>query len=576
MDEPKQVEADARVQWDIRIALRDGIRLNGILYMPINHAGRSPVIFTMTPYTAQTYHASALHYAGHGYPFLVVDVRGRGSSEGVFHPRTEAADGHDIVEWIANQPFCNGRVAMWGGSYGGYCQWATTKGHSGSLATIVPVASSCYGVDFPMKGNVFSPYAMQWLTLVRERASQAQVFADKPFWLARYRRWFESGIPFRQFDETCGDPSALFREWISHPHQDEYWDHYNPSAEDYAKLSIPILTITGAYDGDQLGALHYYREHIKNAAPSVRAKHFLVIGPWDHASCGTPAAQFGGLKFAEASVLDMRRLFRQWYAWTMQAGPRPDFLEKNVAYYVAGAEKWRYADSLEGITARSEALYVHSRSNPVDVFHAGYLSPEPPRDSDPDCYVHDPRDVGLADLEAKVDPQNFTDQRMTLAATGKCLIYHTAPFQQDVEISGFFRLSVWLAIDQPDTDFHVAIYEIARDGSAIRLAVDWMRARYRQSLRTAKLVDSSLPLRYEFERFTFACREVPQGNRLRLVIGPAHSIHFEKNYNSGGVVAEESVKDARVVTVKLFHDPSHPTALYVPYGQPDTHRGTRA
>ena len=76
------------------------------------------------------------------------------------------------------------------------------------------------------------------------------------------------------------------------------------------------------------------------------------------------------------------------------------------------------------------------------------------------------------------------------------------------------------------------------------------------------------PLRYDFKNFTFVSRMIKKGNRLRLVISPAHSMYLEKNYNAGGVVAEESVKDARTVTVRLFHDKSHPSALYVPIGQP--------
>jgi predicted acyl esterase len=74
-------------------------------------------------------------------------------------------------------------------------------------------------------------------------------------------------------------------------------------------------------------------------------------------------------------------------------------------------------------------------------------------------------------------------------------------------------------------------------------------------------------LRYDFERFTFVAREIRKGHRLRLVIGPVHSICFQKNYHTGGVINEESVAGARVVTVRLFHDEEHPSALQVPFGK---------
>jgi predicted acyl esterase len=95
-----------------------------------------------------------------------------------------------------------------------------------------------------------------------------------------------------------------------------------------------------------------------------------------------------------------------------------------------------------------------------------------------------------------------------------------------------------------------------------------MRARYRESLREPKLIRTTEPLQYDFGRFTFVSREIKRGGRLRLVIGPINSIHCQKNYNSGGVVAEEAIENARPVNVMLFHDREHPSALYVPIGRP--------
>jgi hypothetical protein len=153
---------------------------------------------------------------------------------------------------------------------------------------------------------------------------------------------------------------------------------------------------------------------------------------------------------------------------------------------------------------------------------------------------------------------------------GKQLIYHGAPFEADAEISGFFRFTVWLSIDQPDTDLRVSVYNIDLDGGSILLSEDWMRARYRESLRQEKLIETTAPLRYEFERFTFVSRQIKKGHRLRLVIGPINSIYSQKNYNSGGVVAGECMRDARPVTVLLYHDREYPSALYVPYGAPES------
>jgi putative CocE/NonD family hydrolase len=555
--------------WGVKIPLRDGVRLNATVYRPAGGAAPAPCLFTLTPYISQTYHDRGMYFAAHGYPFLTVDVRGRGNSEGVFRPfLQEAQDGYDVVEWLARQPYCNGKVSMWGGSYAGYDQWATAKERPPHLATIVPVAAPVAGIDFPAPHLVFISYDIEWLTLVSGHASQAMIFGDDAFWTSAFRRWYESGAPFRVLDRIVGNPSPVFQEWLSHPDVDAYWESYNPSAAQYAQLEIPILTITGMYDDDQPGALEHYRRYMGAASPAGRARHFLIIGPWDHAGTRTPLAEFGGLKFGPASLLDLPKLHTEWYAWTMSDGPRPEFLRKPVAYYVTGAESWRYADALEAVTASESPLYLASAGgDPTDVFGGGSMTAKRRSAFSSDRYRYDPRDTSIAAVEAQADPNSYLDQRALIAARTK-LVYYSDPFAADIEVSGFFRFAAFIAIDQPDTDFVVRIAEVRQDGSVIPLSSDIMRARYREGAGVPKLIRTHAPLRYEFNRFTFASRLIRKGSRLRLVLGAADSIGFEKNYNSGGVVADESVRDARPVVVTLYHDASHPSALYVPIAAP--------
>ena len=558
----------AQMQWGVKIPLRDGVRLNATLYRPENQSDPRPCLFTLTPYIAQSYHDRGVYFANHGYPFLTVDVRGRGNSEGEFRPLIqEAQDGHDIVEWLARQPYCNGKISMWGGSYAGYDQWVTAKEFPPHLSTIVPVASPYAGVDFPMRGNIMQPYLVQWLTLVSGHTSQDKIFGDMAFWVQVNQQWFESGRPLRELDRIAGNPLPTFQEWLSHPYLGAHWDSYNPTSEQYAKLQIPILTITGSYDDDQPGALKHYTEYMKHADAAGRARHYLVIGPWDHGGTRTPQAEFSGLKFGPASLVDLPQLHLDWYGWTMGTGPRPAFLENAVAYYVMGAEKWRYADSLAAVTGESRRYALDSMSNATDVLASGTLTAAASGKGAPDSYVYDPRDVSMAAVESQADISSLTDQRMVLAKRGRQLVYHTAPFERDTEVSGFFELSAWLAIDQPDTDFAVTIYEITPDGASIRLSTDQIRARYRESQYEPKLIKTRQPLRYDFKGFTFVSRQVSKGSRLRLVLGPLDSANYEKNFNAGGVVAEESVRDARPVTVKLFHDAAHPSSLTVPLGR---------
>lgn len=563
---------DCEFQWGVSIPMRDGIHLNATAYLPVNRPIPKPCIVTLTPYVSDTYHEMGVHFASRGWPFLAVDVRGRGNSQGEFYPSPqEADDGFDVVEWVARQPYCNGKVAMWGGSYAGYMQWITARAFPPHLATIVPTAAPCRGIDAPMRNNIFFAERLRWLTLTSGRASQTRIYSDSSFWSSLYRRWHASGRSFRDLDTVVGNPSLIFQEWLDHPEPDEYWDAQNPTADEYARLEIPILTITGAYDDDQPGALAHYQRHMSMATPVGRETHYLVIGPWDHAGTRAPVQEFGGINVGPASLVDILGLHEEWYAWALQGGPRPTFLRKRVAFYVMGTEEWRYADSLEATTSRHEILFLDSHGIASDVFGSGFLSPTVGKGT-PDSYQYDPRDVqGLeVDAEASSDGRSLIDQKTALALCGRQLVYHSAPFSEDVELCGFFKLVAWISIDCPDTDLYVSVHEVCLDGTSIRLSTDAIRARYRASLRKSELIRTRDPLRYDFERFTFIARRIARGHRLRLIIAPVgrllEATFAQKNFNAGGIVAEESAADGRAVTVTLFHDEGYPSALHIPLG----------
>ena len=295
-------------------------------YTPREQHAPAPCIFTLTPYIAQSYHDRGVYFAAHGLPFLTIDVRGRGSSQGEFHPFIqEARDGYDIVEWLAQQPYCNGKVSMWGGSYAGYDQWATAKEFPPHLATIVPVASPYAGVDFPMQYNIFfrttcsglpSPAAAPHRTgslatrssgnrpiaagssragPSRTSTSCSAILTDLPG-MARPSASRHIGTPtIRLPSNTPGSPSR-----------------FSPSPAAMTTISREPSPI--------------YREYMKSASPEARARHYLVIGPWDHAGTRTPKAEFGGLTFGEASLVDLPKLHVDWYGWTMQGGAKPAFL----------------------------------------------------------------------------------------------------------------------------------------------------------------------------------------------------------------------------------------------------------
>jgi len=396
----------------------------------------------------------------------------------------------------------------------------------------------------------------------------ARLFGEESYWGSKWREMYRQHLPFKTLDVLVGNPSPMFQKWLAHPMPDAYFDSLAPTSEDYKKIRIPILTITGSYDGDQPGAMTYYRRHMQFGADDAMARHYLVIGPWDHAGTRTPNREVGGLKFGEASMVDLNKLHLEWYDWTMKSGSRPAFLEKRVMYYVMAEDKWKSADTLEGVAHDALKLRLNSEGEPNDLFHAGSLAPSVTTHASADHFVYDPLDTRPGDAELFADPTYLISQRGALNLLGRGAVYHSAPLEVETEINGYAKLRVWLSMDVPDTDLLASLYEIRPDGGSVLLTQAQMRARYRHSLRKPEPVTLNKPEFYQFTNFMWFSRRLDKGSRIRLVFECPNSIHLEKNYNSGGDVASETGKDAKTAHISLFHDTSYTSELELPVAKP--------
>ena len=557
----------------VKIPMRDSVNLGATVYKPKDMNKPLPAILHLTCYIADGWSSRALWFTRRGYVVVLVDVRGRGNSEGKFKPFVnEGRDGYDVVEWLARQPWCNGKVAMFGGSYTGWDQWTVIKEFPPHLESICPSASTYPGTEgIPKNRNICLPYIMTWLTTVSGKARGPGF--DDTFWVEKFSEMYLNHLPFNTLDKICGNTTTEFQTWMKHPAVDAYWDAMNPSIEDYARINKPILTVTGYFDADQTGAMTHHRLHMEHASSEAREKHYLIIGPWDHSGAQRAKSENAGLRFDNA-VFDHKELQKQWYDWTLKDGEKPDFLKKRVAYYVMGAEEWKYANGLEAIPTSPVKMYLDSTGEGANsVFCSGRLSKELPRMSASDKYTYDPLDTRPGEMEIKLGREvgsynimkySAKTQRYALNLFGNGLVYHSEPFPEDIEITGYPKLVVWIAMDVQDTDFMVTLHEIKPDGTSIQLTDDALRARYRESNRKEKLVTPGEITRYEFKNFWFFSRLLTKGSRLRLVFWSPNSIYLEKNYNGGGVVAEESGKDARTAHITLYHDSDHPSYVEIP------------
>ena len=567
-EDPGRSDTDVDYRWGVTIPMSDGVRLNGTLYRPnASEAEKLPTIVTITPYISDRYHPDAQYFARSGFAFLIVDTRGRGNSEGEFQALgiEDGTDGKEVVDWIADQPWSDGNVMMRGGSYGGYNQWATARYFPSALKTIVPIASPFHGIDFPMNYNVAYPYSIRWLTLTSGVTPQGRTFGDDDFWNRKFLQYHQSGRAFVELDDIVGVASPQFEEWLAHPMQDDYWAARVPSDEEFAKLDLPILTITGYYDGDQPGAMEYYRRHMKYGSDTGKANHFLILGPWNHSGTRMPAQEFGGVRFGDAMMFDAFALDRDWYNWTLGKGSRPEFIKDRVNWFVAGANEWKSAPSLAQVADSARELYLRSDGPAQSVFQSGSLA-DSPAAPDVDAYVYDPLDTRKA--ETSPSDAYIIDQAEVIMTDGDGLIYHSAPFSQATEITGYIRLDAWIESDVPDTDVNATLYEILADGTSVALTGQTQRLRHRNSLSAEEMMTPGEIEHVVFDRFYFFSRRIGEGSRLRLFLRPANGLTQQRHYNGAGPVALQTSADAQTATVRLHLGSETPTRLTLPVVSP--------
>jgi uncharacterized protein len=254
----------------------------------------------------------------------------------------------------------------------------------------------------------------------------------------------------------------------------------------------------------------------------------------------------------------------------MKAGPKPPFLKTQVAYYLlapgnSGTNgEWKYADDFAALVANPKTFYFASKDGDANgVFRSGALT-ENRSTSGADKFVYDPLDTHRGEFVEGVEPKEKTagiDQTFALSIGNDGLVYHTEPLPNETPLIGCPSVTLWVAIDTPDVDLECDLYEIEPDGTSIALWSDIRRLRYRESLREPKLVQPGEIVRCDFSPGLFVARRLMKGSRLRLVVTAVNSIVWQKNYCSGGVVAEETAKDARTCHVQIYHDAEHPSAI---------------
>ncbi len=553
------------VELDVPAPMRDGTILRSDVYRPAGDA-RHPVLLGRTPYGKRTWGAwmDPLRTASEGYAVVVNDMRGFHASDGELDPfRTDVADGYDLVEWCATQPWSNGRVVMFGSSAPGFAQLQAAVAHPPTLAAIAPMQTwtsfgrgCCYDA-----GGAFSMYTQEWALLITLQDPARRLRAADPGFEERHARaarghWeigrWSAHRPLVDFPPLAPDAAPYLAEWLNHPDHDAWWADRD-SAPHLPAVTVPALHIAGWFD-------RFCRTTIANYQALGSAEQRLILGPWPH---GVPVVTSSGDQhFGPGASVDARRLVLDWAdRFARGSGPPPATDAPRVRIWVLGANRWRDEDAWPLGRARDETWYLRGGGRATTRAGDGRLEREAPPANEPsDGYVYDPSDPTPSVPGRVARPWGSVDQG-PIEDRPDVLVFSSAPLASDLEVTGHVRARLYASTSAPDTDWMVKLVDVDADGRVFRLVDGMIRARYRESQSTPTLLEPDRVYAYDINVGPIS-NLFRAGHRIRVEVASASFSEYDPNLNTGGPPGEETT--GQPAQQRLFHDADRASHVVLP------------
>ena len=521
----------------IMIPMRDGKKLSAWVYFPrTKEAGPLPVIF-------QQRYASlrgggtrefAARIASAGYVVAMVNFRGTHDSEGKWVGYRalqwgKLRDGYDVCEWLAEQPWSNGKIGTFGGSQAGYAQ--------NYLAVTQPPHLVCqYMVDTGL--SLFQEGYRIGGTTRPER--------------------------FKGLGGNCRNPDDnldLLREWYQHPDYDEYWKREDCTLH-FKKMNVPCFTIGSWFDFMNQGSIASFIGRQHHGGAHSRGRQWLAIGPWLHG--GTDKSnKIGDLVFPETARWAIGEHMLHWFDyWLKGKAEAADIVDAPaVRYFVMGAEGEKGAP---GNLWRNRSDWPPSTEKSSVFLHAGgKLSSSPPvaaeeetssLRSDP---LH-PMEIPGRSFPGARDARQFEAQSDVITFTSDAL-------PSPVEWTGRIFAELYVSSTVRDTDLIVRVSDVYPDGRSILLVDYPWRTRYREGFDHEVLMEPGRVYPVKFP-VGWTSQVFNRGHRIRVTIASTGAPLYEPNPQNGKALTIDFPDDAKVATNSIYHSMKYPSRIMAPTG----------
>ncbi|MBT1697126.1 CocE/NonD family hydrolase [Fulvivirgaceae bacterium PWU4] len=549
---------------NVRIKLDDGTQLAGHLSYPAS-GERVPVLFRFNCYARLTdLAANAFIFqlaTNLGYAYAEIYTRGSGGSTGSVAPfEHDAGDVRQVIDWLSKQTWCNGEVAMGGGSYLGYTQWAAMKNPHPALKTIVPMVAAAPGKDFPILNGISMNYSLRWLSFFGAPYVNDNTVNDSVAWRQLYNAHYRQGLRSLDLDSLKGKRNATYQQWLAHPTFDSYWSSKLPSAAEFRKINIPVLSITGYFDSDQRGAMYYYNMHQRNNPDN---RHYLLIGPYDHFT-GQNAKHFSRYhyyRFDSIAYVNKVMLSAQWYNHVLKNGPMPEVIKDRVNVYVIG-DGWRHAPSLSAMAKDTLKFHIGKESLSVKRQPASVLPLKFDARSIADTLGANYTYRGALSFNDEF-PLPVDGNENYLRQT-PLLIFDSPVFEKPFDLIGSPVATLYLsATDIRDADIELQYYEVTAEGKSYPLSLMTQRLSMADD-RKKQLLKEREVRRFHLDNAYFMGKRIAKGSRIRLTFRIINEAATQKNYGSGKDVFKETRRDAKTGLLKIHSGHSYHSSVYIP------------
>ncbi len=603
----KELQSIAIVERKLMIPMRDGVRIAADVYRPKDTSKRYPTVFSRTPYNFNFWDvrngvprdmSSPLDAVKRGYAYVLMNERGHFFSEGnydILGP--PLSDGDDELNWIAKQPWSNGKVGLIGCSSTAEWQLAVAALGNPALAAIIPQGFGA-GVGrvapYWEQGNWYRGGAVQMLFIAWLYGEQNQLRPGFPpntsqEDLIRASRMFDLApqmppvdwskalrhLPVMDIYKAIDGPRGVFADempvdtqgsMIKRTPNDPAW-YRGGLWHDNMKINVPGFWFMSWYDvsvGPNLAAYNHVR---KTASPEIASQQYAVIAPTLH--CAYRRATENTI-VGERSMGDARLNYDEltwgWFDRFLK-GDKNEILQSmpKVQYFTMGINKWQASDTWPPKGAQPLTFYLASGGKANTLNGDGTLVTAPPATDSPDKFDYDPINPvpsygGNVCCTGNAIQAGAFDQRK-MEERNDVLVYSTEPLKEGIELSGPITVTLYVSSDVKDTDFTVKLLDVYPDGRAYNLDETIQRMRYRNGYdQPPAWIESGKVYKFSFQAMTTS-NYFDVGHRIRIEISSSNFPRFDRNLNTGGRNYDET--KGIVAHNVVHHSKQHPSSVTI-------------